>query len=210
MRVWDAFLTERDRAVFGSSGYGAVGGFGERPAVIVVDVNYAFCGEKEEPILESIKKWRNSCGEDAWKALPYTQKLLAAARSRHIPVFFTTGTDRRPDGFDAGGWERKNTRSAEGGGVPGIRGNDIMNEIAPLPSEIVIEKLKPSAFHGTGLLGFLVDLGVDTLLVCRHDDERMRPGDGPSTLSLTISKSPSWRNAPSTGAKRPTPSICST
>lgn len=166
MRVWDEFLTERDRAVFGSSGYGAIGGFGKRPAVIVVDVNYAFCGEKDEPILESIKKWRNSCGEDAWKALPYIQKLLAAARSRHIPVFFTTGTDRRPDGFDAGGWNRKNTRSDEAGGVPGIRGNDIMKEIAPLPSEIVIEKLKPSAFHGTGLLGFLVDLGVDTVLVC--------------------------------------------
>ena len=33
MRVWDAFLTERDRAVFGSSGYGAIGGFGERPAL---------------------------------------------------------------------------------------------------------------------------------------------------------------------------------
>jgi nicotinamidase-related amidase len=40
-----------------------------------------------------------------------------------------------------------------------------VKEIAPLPHEILIEKLKPSPFHGTPLTGFLTDLGVDTLLV---------------------------------------------
>ena len=53
------------RAVFAASGYGARGGFGKRPALLVIDVNYAFCGDKPEPILESIKRWRNSCGEDS-------------------------------------------------------------------------------------------------------------------------------------------------
>jgi maleamate amidohydrolase len=166
MAVWQSFLTERDKQVFGNAGYNAIGGFGKKPAVIVVDVNYAFCGHKDEPILESIKSWRNSCGEDAWAALPYIQKLLAAAREQHVPVFYTTGQDRRPDGFDAGGWNRKNTRSSDDAGVPGYRGNAIMNEIAPLTSEIVIEKLKPSGFCGTGLAGYLVDLGVDSLLIC--------------------------------------------
>ena len=61
----------RDKAVFGTSGYGARQGFGKRPALLIIDVNWAFCGDKSEPILESIKKWRNSCGEDAWTALPY-------------------------------------------------------------------------------------------------------------------------------------------
>ncbi|GGF93387.1 isochorismatase family protein [Paenibacillus abyssi] len=165
--VWEQFLTERDKQVFGSAGYNARGGFGSRPAVVIVDVNYAFCGHQSEPILESVRSWRNSCGEDAWVALPYIQQLLSAAREQHIPVFFTTGNDRRPDGFDAGGWNRKNTRSPhEQQGVPGFRGNDIVKEIAPLSSDIVIEKLKPSAFHGTPLAGYLVDLGVDTLLIC--------------------------------------------
>jgi maleamate amidohydrolase len=50
--------------------------------------------------------------------------------------------------------------------VPGVRGNNIVKEIAPLAHEFVIEKLKPSAFYGTPLLGYLIDLGVDTLLVC--------------------------------------------
>jgi maleamate amidohydrolase len=164
--VWESFLTDRDKEVFGNAGYNARGGFGKRPAIVVVDVNYAFCGHKDEPILDSIRTWRNSCGEDAWVALPYIQMMLAAAREQHVPVFFTTGQDRRPDGFDAGGWNRKNTRAGDDQGVPNIRGNAIMNEIAPLSSEIVIEKLKPSAFYGTPLTGYLIDLGVDSLLIC--------------------------------------------
>ena len=74
-RVWDRFLTERDKAVFGSAGYGVRQGFGKRPALLVIDVNYAFCGDKREPILESIKRWRQSAGEEAWDAIPILQRL---------------------------------------------------------------------------------------------------------------------------------------
>src|SRR5262249_14709574 len=49
--IWNQFLTERDKAVFATSGYGARGGFGKRPALLVIDVNWAFCGDKPEPIL---------------------------------------------------------------------------------------------------------------------------------------------------------------
>ena len=34
------FLTERDRAVFAAGGFGALAGFGKRPALLVVDVNW--------------------------------------------------------------------------------------------------------------------------------------------------------------------------
>ena len=44
--IWNQFLTERDKAVFGNSGYGARQGFGKRPALLVIDVNYAFCDER--------------------------------------------------------------------------------------------------------------------------------------------------------------------
>lgn len=168
-RVWDKFITEQDRKVWEASGYGARGGYGTRPAVIVVDVNYAFTGDNTMPILESVKTWRNSCGAAGWAAIPPTQKLLAAARAQHIPVFFSTGTDSRPDGFDRGGWAHKNSRSRED--LPmehktsPFRGNDIVKEIAPMPHEILLEKLKPSAFHGTALMGYLTDLGVNTLIV---------------------------------------------
>jgi nicotinamidase-related amidase len=168
MRVWDKYLTERDKEVHGLSGFSARTGFGKRPAVLVIDVNYAFTGDVNESIEASVKKWRTSCGQYGWEAIPHIQSLLRSARGSRIPVFFSTGIDARPDLFDRGAWSHKTRRSKEDltVKVPGIRGNDIVREIAPLPHEIVIEKLKPSPFFGTGLAGFLIDLGVDTLLIC--------------------------------------------
>lgn len=107
MRIWDRFLTDRDKQVFGSAGYDAKAGFGARPAILVIDVSYGFSGHRKEPILDSVKQWRNSCGESAWDAIPYIQQLLHAGREQRVPIFYTTGVDRRPDGFDAGGWRRK-------------------------------------------------------------------------------------------------------
>ena len=48
--IWNQFLTERDKAVFNTSGYGARGGFGKRPALLIIDVNWAFCGDRPAPL----------------------------------------------------------------------------------------------------------------------------------------------------------------
>src|SRR5919202_1465217 len=37
--IWDAFLTERDKRVFGGSGYGRRAGWGQRPVLLIIDVN---------------------------------------------------------------------------------------------------------------------------------------------------------------------------
>lgn len=166
-RIWDSFLTERDRQVFGTSGYGARQGFGKRPALLVIDVNTFFCGDKREPILESIKRWRNSCGEEAWIALPVLQRLIEASRAKGVPVIYTTGTSR-PDQWNRGAWAWKNNRTREDGAsnqTRGIDGQTIMPQIAPGPRDLVIYKEKPSAFFGTPLLSWLVLLGCDSLLM---------------------------------------------
>jgi maleamate amidohydrolase len=163
-RIWDRFLTERDRAVFAASGYSAPVGFGERPALMIVDVSYNFCGDRPEPLLDSIAKWRNSCGEDAWRAIAVIRRLIDACHERELPVFYSTNT-RRLDGFDAGAWRWKNARELEDAHKE-IAGNEIVKEIAPAPQDVVILKTKPSAFFGTPLLSFLYDLKVDSLLVC--------------------------------------------
>jgi len=164
--IWNQFLTERDKQVFETSGYGARGGFGKRPALLIIDVNYAFCGESPEPILESIKKWRNSCGEDAWVAMPYLRKLIDAAHEKGLPVIYTTGI-RRDDNWDSGSWSWKNSRSNEHPQALGVNrdGNDIVDEIAPAPQDIVVLKQKPSGFFGTNLLSYLVLLGCDSVIV---------------------------------------------
>lgn len=164
--IWSEFLTERDKAVFAASGYGARGGFGKRPALLIIDVNWAFCGDRPEPILESIKRWRNSCGEDAWKALPYIRSLIDKCHEKGVPVLYTTGV-RREDNWDAGSWGWKNSRNEEDrrAVVTNLDGNEIVTPIAPAPQDIVVLKQKPSGFFGTNMTSYLTLLGCDSLIV---------------------------------------------
>jgi nicotinamidase-related amidase len=164
MATWDEFLSDQDRAVFTQAGYGTLAGFGKRPVVLVVDVNYNFCGDRPEPILESVKRWPNSCGAVAWDAVAQTQRLLQAARGAGVPVFFSTGGSWGSTDFDRGRWVDKNPRNREE--QSSSNGNDVVAQIAPLPHEIVLEKGKPSAFFGTLLTSYLADLGADSLIVC--------------------------------------------
>jgi len=164
--IWNKFLTERDRQVFAAGGFGARQGFGKRPAILVVDVNYNFCGDRPEPILESIKRWRNSCGLEAWDGIGAIKRLLTAGRARGLPVIYTTGI-RRADNWDAGGWAWKNKRSRERMRAQETNesGDAIVPEIAPEPSDILIYKQKPSAFFATPLMSYLTLLGADSLLL---------------------------------------------
>lgn len=161
--VWTKFLTERDQAVLKASGYGARMGFGKRPALMIVDVSYNFVGDRPAPIMESIKLWRNSCGEEGWAAIKLIRRLIDACHDRGVPVFYSTNT-RRPDGFDAGSWRWKNSRELENAEKED-GGNEIVAQIAPAPQDVVVLKTKPSAFYGTPLNSFLVDLKVDSLIV---------------------------------------------
>jgi nicotinamidase-related amidase len=165
--IWNKYLTERDKEFFAQKGFGAKAGFGKRPALLIIDVNYAFCGDKREPIMESVKRWPTSCGEEAWDALPVLARVIDVARGQGVPVVYTTGISR-DDKWDMGSWRWKNTRTGE---VPPQRqsnhdGNEIMPQIAPGPRDIVVPKQKPSGFHGTNLLSFLTMLGCDSVIVC--------------------------------------------
>jgi maleamate amidohydrolase len=165
-RIWDKFLTKRDRQVFAASGYGALADWGKRPALLVIDVNYGFTGEAALPILEGIKKWRNSCGEEGWRAIPFIAKLIDMARAKGMPGIYTTG-DVRADNWDRGSWQWKNTRNAERPRTDEAQfdSNEIVEEIAPGPRDIVIRKQKPSAFFATSLQSYLTLLECDSLII---------------------------------------------
>ena len=163
MAIWDKFLTERDRQVFQASGYGELQGFGRRPAVLVVDVNHNFCGERSQSLLASIAGSRTACGPEAWESVDCIRELVGTARQQGLPIFYSTGFMTGSTDFDRGRWGDKNKRSHED--RERAHGNDIVEEISPLPHEIVIRKNKPSMFFGTNLVGHLIDLGVDTLIV---------------------------------------------
>jgi maleamate amidohydrolase len=169
--IWNKFLTERDKVFHAARGHSARQGFGKRPALLIIDVNYAFCGDKREPIMESVKRWPTSCGEDAWDALPVLARVIEAARAQGVPVIYTTGISRE-DKWDMGSWRFKQGRpGAAQAEAPAARhsnhdGNEIMPQIAPGARDIVVPKQKPSGFHSTNLLSYLTMLGCDSVIVC--------------------------------------------
>ena len=162
-QVWDSFLTEQDKEHLALSPHQRIG-FGQRPALLLVDLYRWVFGDEPQPLLEAIKDWPGSCGPAAWDAIPHIQTLLEAARNAGIPVIHMTGLDHC--GVD--GWSFRR-RSGQRDTSPEAadrreRQYDIIDEVAPQAGEAVLRKSSPSAFWGTPLVGHLNQLGVDTII----------------------------------------------
>src|SRR5262245_8685762 len=94
-RSWEAYLTERDmQHLAATGGKKSPFGFGTKPALLVIDDYYSVVGERPEPILESVKRWPGSCGEEGWQAIHKTVPLLEAARAAGIPVVYVHGLEQ--------------------------------------------------------------------------------------------------------------------
>src|SRR3990172_7484134 len=165
MASWDDILTSRDKEVFKLSGFGKKAGLGQRPALLIIDVNYNFTGDKPEPILESVKRFRTSCGEEGWQGVHHIRELLAEARKKHLPTFYTTAEENRSNTVTIGGWAAKSSRTVEDMTDTWEKANEIVAEIAPQPGDILVHKQKPSAFFGTPLMSMLTEVRADTLLI---------------------------------------------
>ncbi|WP_025140866.1 isochorismatase family protein [Achromobacter sp. DH1f] len=163
-RIWDDFLTERDKQVLAQAGYGKRGGFGKRPALFIIDVQYNFCGDKPEDILEGLKQYRTHCGREAWEAVQHIVPLLELARDRNIPVFYTE-SGRRADLLDSGVQVGKNHRGGEKTVLAETHATQTVEPLAPRPQDIRITKQKPSCFFGTIFMSHLNFLDVDTLIL---------------------------------------------
>jgi nicotinamidase-related amidase len=169
-RVWDRFLTEQDKAHLGALTRDSRVGFGTRPALLLIDLYRWVFGDAPQSLLEGVKDWPGYCGMAGWEALPHIQRVLATAREIGIPVIHVTGLHPADSGVP--GWHesahRDTPRSAPSPAMAERvrRGLDIVDEVAPLPGEVVLRKTSPSAFWGTPLAGHLNYLDVDTLIVC--------------------------------------------
>src|SRR3954469_17752816 len=151
MAIWDDVIPATDLAVYQAAGYGRKIGLGERHALIVIDMTYAFIGDRREPVLDSARRWSHSCGEVRGNAMPHIARLIKAFRAAGAPVAYTRGVFKE-DASDAGTWQGKLHRGFE---QPADRiedGDDFVRDLAPRPGDIVVHKDKPSAFFGTPLL----------------------------------------------------------
>lgn len=158
--AWDGVIPESELAVYEQAGFGREGGLGQRPGIVIIDVQYRTVGLEPAPILDAMQTYPTACGQAGWDAVFAIEQLLAVARPLGVPVFYPYVAPKLA--YDAG-------RLA--GKVPTImeideRGYQFVEQIAPQPGDVLIPKKHPSAFFGTPLASYLIDKGVDTLLVC--------------------------------------------
>lgn len=139
-------LTPSEREVYDRAGYWRTfGAGGRRPGLLVIDVEYNFTGDVDEPILDSIRKYSDSCGPAAWAAVPVIAELLGCARARGHPVAYTHGHEP---------------------GAPSLPriGNQVVDELRPSDGELLVAKSAASAFFDTGVADWFRNLGVDTIV----------------------------------------------
>ena len=142
---------EEARRVYAEARLGQNVTLGSHPAVLVVDFSCGFT-DPECPL-----------GADLTAEVEATKRLLDVARSKGLPVVYTT------IGFDAslkdgGLWMQKVPLLAElqlGG-----RWVDIDPRLEPRDDETIVMKKGASGFFGTNLASILVSQGVDSVVLC--------------------------------------------
>jgi maleamate amidohydrolase len=126
-------------------------GFGSSPALVVVDFAYGWTDEAY-------------AGGTARLDAPVeaTRQLLEVARTKKIPVIYTTSPYRPASGdqpFKSAADPSVEYRDWD------ARACEIDERITPRQEDYVIEKESASAFSGTHLSGYLVEHGIDTVLI---------------------------------------------
>lgn len=147
----------RDR--YEAAGFGRPVGLGRRPGLLIIDVQYRTVGTTPMPFSEALEEFPTSCGEAGWQAVSHIERLLAMFRSKGWPVLYPHVAPKKD--YDQG---------ALGAKVPGImsipeKGYEFVGEVAPQNGDVLLPKRHPSAFFGTPLASYLVQAGVDSLVV---------------------------------------------
>jgi nicotinamidase-related amidase len=127
-------------------------GFGECPAVIVVDLQIGFTAPEISPVAGELGS-----------VIDATNRLLAASRAAAVPTVFTVIAYDPESADDAGLWPKKGPylRTL-------VHGSDLVKldpRIDRRPGDLVLEKKYASAFFGTHLAPLLAAKRVDTVVV---------------------------------------------
>ena len=157
MEIWEDVLSEHDQKVVASRKLRAPTGFGENPALLVIDMNVGAVGE-DRPIYEQQDKYPGACGPYAWAALRQMQKLIPKARNAGIPVIYSKHIFKAIHDLP----RAKDPKYPYSELSPL---SEIQPEVAPEPGDLLIEKQRASVFFQTPLLYVLMDKKVDSLLL---------------------------------------------
>ncbi|MQA74418.1 MAG: isochorismatase family protein [Solirubrobacterales bacterium] len=149
MPVWDDVIPADDLAEMGRE-WGTRQGMGASPALLVVDMTYAFVDDR----------FPLGHGATGWPCAEAIASLIAAAREHGLPVIYTGGQPSR-NAAERGLWKSSGRRAAADLPDP----HEIVPPLVPEPHETVIRKRRPSAFFGTELASLLSFLRVDTVVL---------------------------------------------
>ncbi len=138
--------------LYSSKGFRGKIGFGERPAVLVVDAHRTFT-DTSTPLGCSLEE-----------PLREIHKILTVARKIKIPVIFTVGA-YAPNSLDSDRLWLKKTPFMPEYFIPGTEWVEIAPILERQPDEVVIAKKYPSAFFGTDLVSMLNAQRVDTIIM---------------------------------------------
>ncbi len=161
VHVWEDALTEVDKLVIDKGGYGQKRGFGKNPAFVIIDAQHNYVGANK-PIEDQLDEWPSGGGTDAWKAIDIIKKLKKLADQKNIPVIYTRNVQKKTTNFDsfAVKAKRDNTKYVDGNPA-----TDIVKELKPNETDLVVDKSYASAFFGTPFISYLIKMGVDTLII---------------------------------------------
>jgi len=157
---WRRAIPQEDWLIYERAGFGRKAGLGKKPAVLVIDVQYRTVGDTRLPILESIERsYRTSCGEAGWQAVSVIEKLLNVTRAVGIPTVYPYVAPK--SAIDTGRTGEK---------IPSLmdvpeRGYAFVETVRPRAGDLLIPKRHPSAFFGTPLVSYLIDMGIDSVLL---------------------------------------------
>ncbi|HEY1364724.1 MAG TPA: isochorismatase family protein [Xanthobacteraceae bacterium] len=148
-------MTERasqsDAEFFRQRGFGLKIGFGERPALLVIDMLKAFTNPQM------------MLGANLDREIEAIKPLLAVAHERKIPVIFSTVIYNDADLKDAGIWalKQKGVATLKGG----TEGVEVDSRLDFRRTDSLLVKKYASCFFGTDLISRLLSARVDTLII---------------------------------------------
>lgn len=139
-----------DTGIYEKQGFGNRVGFGEKPALLIIDFINGFNDADQFG------------GGNIQDAIDNTAELLSLARHYDMPVCYTSHVYAE-DGSENGIFNLKAPNLQKL--VPGSKETEVVPELEPRAGERVLKKHYPSGFFGTDLAAWLHVRGVDTAIV---------------------------------------------
>ena len=133
----------------------------KKTVLLVIDMQNGFCSDEGSV---------NAIGLPAARLQPAIapcRRLVSAAREAAVPIIYTRYV-YRPDYLDGGMMANELMPDLKLGKtlMAGTWDVEVVDDLAPLGDDFVIDKNRPSAFYGTNLDGVLKNLGAENVVVC--------------------------------------------